>query len=124
MNEENPKRSELEGLGRIPWEGVFALEAVPKFFEWIRWSLSLALLDYAVKLSGSTWLDWVFQLGVVLLGLYYLAYFRKLLYERGGLFKRMPRLNDSLSVIVAILLATVTYFTVLKLVGAASLLQK
>lgn len=103
---------------------TFALEAAPRVFEWFRWSLSLAVVGYAADIAKSLLLDAIFQISLCLLGLYYFVYFRKLMYGRGGILRKHPAVNASLSILVAAVLGFITYVIVLKLISAANMFRQ
>ena len=125
MSSDNERGSD-QGLERLRPASAFekfALEATPRVFDWVRWSLSLAVVAYAADVAKNLWLDLLFQCGLCLLAVYYFVYFRKLMYERGGILKSSPAANALLSTIAAAVLGGATYITVLKLLSAASALK-
>jgi hypothetical protein len=109
------KRIELDFRHReteAGWQGVidhFALEATSKWFEWLGWVLVLAAFQYVADQSGSRFARAIPALSVVLLWLYFNAFFFRL-HFKGWPLVRSARVERILSVVVSGLLSSACWF--------------
>jgi len=111
MEEPKPKPIELDLRHReseAGWQRVidtFALEATPKWFEWLGWVLVLAAFQYLSGQSGSRLVRPIPALSVGLLWLYFNAFFFRLKFK-GWPLVRSARVERAMSIVISGLLST------------------
>ena len=115
MEEPEPKPIELDLRQReteAGWQRLidsFALEATPKWFEWLGWVLVLAAFEYVAHRSGHP-LAWLAPaICVLMLWLYFNAFFFRLHFKRWPGIKSQ-RAERAVSVVLSGLLSAVSWF--------------
>lgn len=98
-DEPRPKSIEIDVRHKTSewgWQGItdaFALEAAPKWFEWLGWVLTLAAFQYLARQTSSVLATMVSRLSFVLLWFYFNAFFFRIEFKglpivRGTRFER------------------------------------
>ena len=96
MKESKPTLIEVDLRRReteAGWNRVidtFALEATPKWFEWLGWVLVIAAFQYLADQSGSRAIYFLLALSFVLLWLYFNAFFFRLRFKGLPLVRSAP----------------------------------
>jgi hypothetical protein len=88
---------------------TFALEATPKWFEWLGWVLVIAAFQYLADQSGSQAIHLIVGLSVVLLWLYFNAFFFQLRFK-GLPLVRSVSVESAMSIVISGLLAASCFF--------------
>jgi len=116
MQERKPKPIELDLRRReteAGWQRVidtFALEATPKWFEWLGWVLVLAAFQYLAGQSGSRLVRPIPVLSAGLLWLYFNAFFFRMRFK-GWPLVRSTRVERVMSIAISGVLSTACWFT-------------
>ena len=115
MEEPEPKPVKLDLRHReseAGWQRVidrFVLKAAPKWFEWLNWVLVIAAFQYVADQSRNQLVRLVPALSVVLLWLYFNAFFFRLRLK-GLPLVRSARVERAVSIVISALLSTACWF--------------
>lgn len=101
------------------WDSI-ALAVTPKFFEWMRWALTLGIFTYFAEQANSWSLYLITGIGYFLIIAYFNGYFFQFSFKNVPFFDKHERFA---SAAISILLGSLTLITIETAINQISLLK-